>query len=89
MAGRIPEGPTLIYDDEHYYMGGAIAEKLLGPLGVPVVFATPETTISAWGERTVEQYLVHKRLIDKGAKIITTHNLEFYDGAQAILSLRV
>ena len=30
MAGRLPEGPTLIYDDDHYYMANVIAELLVG-----------------------------------------------------------
>ena len=27
MAGKVPDGPVLVYDDDHYYMGGLIAEK--------------------------------------------------------------
>ena len=26
--GAVPDGPVLIFDDDHYYMGGIIAEKL-------------------------------------------------------------
>ena len=28
MAGNLPDGPTIIYDDDNYYMGSVIAEKI-------------------------------------------------------------
>src|SRR5580693_802316 len=39
-AGRVPEGPTLIFDFDNYYMGGVLTEHLAG-LGIPVRYATP------------------------------------------------
>ena len=35
MAGRLPTGPTVIFDDDHYYMGTVMAE-LLRDKGLPV-----------------------------------------------------
>ena len=29
LAGRLPDGHVVIYDDDQYYMAGAIAEKLV------------------------------------------------------------
>ena len=87
LSGQIPVGPTLVYDDDHYYMGSAIAEKLLDQ-NLPVVFVTPETIVSAWGEKTAEQHLVHKRLAEKGAKFITGHTLESFDANQATLTCK-
>jgi dimethylamine/trimethylamine dehydrogenase len=34
-AGRVPDGPTLVFDFDNYYMGGVLAEHLAG-LGVQV-----------------------------------------------------
>jgi dimethylamine/trimethylamine dehydrogenase len=85
MAGRFPDGPTMVYDDDHYYMASVIAEKLRGA-GVPVIFVTPETMVSAWGDMTSEQARVQKRLIDLGVSIITAHTLSSFDGERALLS---
>jgi len=83
LSGNIPTGRILVYDDDHYYMGSAIAEQLLDQ-DLSVVFVTPESIVSAWGEKTAEQYLVHRRLAEKGATIITGHELASFDGDQAI-----
>ena len=40
MAGAAINGPVLIYDDDHYYMGGLLAEVLM-KAGHRVLFATP------------------------------------------------
>lgn len=82
MSGRLPEGPTLIYDDDHYYMGNVIAE-LLATKGVPVTMVTPGNVISAWGGKTAEQGRVHRRLMELGVTLITTHSLAEFDGHEA------
>ncbi len=40
MAGRLPTAPTLIFDDDHYYMASVIAE-VLRQNQVPVTLVTP------------------------------------------------
>ncbi|MEJ0046229.1 MAG: FAD-dependent oxidoreductase [Rhodospirillales bacterium] len=35
MSGRMPAGPVLIFDDDHYYMGGVIAERCRRPVCPP------------------------------------------------------
>jgi dimethylamine/trimethylamine dehydrogenase len=30
LGGKVPDGPVVVYDDDHYYIGGVIAEKLRG-----------------------------------------------------------
>ena len=82
MAGRLPTGPTLVYDDDHYYMGSVIAEKLAGQ-NVPVVFVTPESKVSTWGAMTSEQFRVQSRLLSLGVKIITNQTLIEFDGKHA------
>ena len=46
MAGRMPRGrDVLIYDDDHYYMGGVLAE-LLRKHGFAVTLVTPAPLVS-------------------------------------------
>jgi dimethylamine/trimethylamine dehydrogenase len=82
MAGRMPSGPTLVYDDDHYYMASVIAEKLRGE-GIPVIFVTPESIVSSWGVMTSEQYQVQRRLMEVGVKTVTGHTMQSYDGSEA------
>jgi dimethylamine/trimethylamine dehydrogenase len=82
MAGKLPSGPTLIYDDDHYYMASVIAE-VLRENNIPVTFVTPESTVASWGNMTSEQAQIHRRLIEVGVDIITANNLASYDGKKA------
>ncbi|MEM7122766.1 MAG: FAD-dependent oxidoreductase [Pseudomonadota bacterium] len=74
MAGTTPEGPVLVYDDDHYYMGGLIAEKLRAD-GADVVLVTPEAKVSAWTDQTLEQTRIQARLMEIGVDIILSHTL--------------
>jgi len=82
MAGRLPEGPALIYDDDHYYMSSVIAE-LLRSKGIPVTLVTPENIVSAWGDKTSEQVHVQRRLMELGVELITSHGLASFNGREA------
>jgi len=68
MAGELPEGAVTIYDDEHYYMGGALAE-LLREQGREVDFITPDQRVGTWSEMTDEQYFVQRQLMQIGVGI--------------------
>ncbi|MBT8434874.1 MAG: FAD-dependent oxidoreductase [Gammaproteobacteria bacterium] len=82
MAGRLPRGPTLIYDDDHYYMGNVIAE-LLRLKGIPVTLVTPEVMVSNWGDYTAEQRRVQRRMMELEVDIITSQALVAFDGNKA------
>ncbi len=84
MKGRVPEGATVVFDDDHYYMGSVVAERLRAE-GVPVTLVTPENTVSAWGEYTYEQVRIHRRLLELDVHIITAHGLTAYDGRNALI----
>jgi dimethylamine/trimethylamine dehydrogenase len=45
LAGVVPAGPVVVYDDDHYYIGGVIAEKLRGD-GLEVTLVTPANEVS-------------------------------------------
>jgi dimethylamine/trimethylamine dehydrogenase len=82
--GRLPQGKVLIFDDDHYYLGGVLAEAL-AKQGVEVCFVTPENLVSAWGVMIDEQYQAQQRLLHLGVQIITAHGLDHFDGANAHL----
>ena len=74
MDGATPPGPVLVYDDDHYYMGGVIAEKLAAA-GFAVTLVTPEITVSDWTRNTLEHGRVIARLMELGVEMITGHAL--------------
>ena len=69
MDGKVPTGRVLIYDDDHYYMGGVLAE-LLQQAGAEVTLVTPAAYLSEWTVNTLEQHTIHKRLAEMGVEII-------------------
>jgi dimethylamine/trimethylamine dehydrogenase len=54
MPGQAVSGPVVVFDDDHYYMGGILAEKLRAE-GHAVILATPAADISNWTHNTMEQ----------------------------------
>ena len=72
MAGTRPEGSRVaVYDDDHYYMGGVLAE-LLRSEGYEVALITPEPLVSAWTVNTMEQHRIQARLIEAGVELHTS-----------------
>ncbi len=84
MAGRIPDGPTVIFDDDHYYMATVIAEQIRAR-GVPVTFVTPSDMVSEWGGLTYDRWRARSRLMEAGVDIITAHDLDSCNGSAATL----
>ena len=75
MAGKLPKsGRVLLYDDDHYYMGGVLAE-LLVKNGLGVTLVTPSIRVSDWSTNTLEQAFIQKRLIELGVEIQVTRGL--------------
>ena len=68
--GIIPQGKTLVYDFDNYYLGGVLAEHL-AKLGSSVEYATPAGHASAWTIMTNEQPYVHQALYALGVVIHT------------------
>ena len=82
MAGRLPSGPTVVFDDDHYYMASVIAERLR-MAGISVTLVTSADTVSAWGENTYERQRSQQRLMALGVDIVTAHTLESFDASEA------
>ena len=74
-AGRRPSGKAVtVYDDDHYYMGGVLAE-LLAQAGHQVTLVTPASEVSNWMRNTMEQFRVQARLLEIGVRIVAHHGL--------------
>ncbi|GAB1584159.1 NAD(P)-binding protein [Phyllobacterium phragmitis] len=69
MDGNIPGGNVVIFDDDHYYMGGVLAE-LLVQKGAKVTLITPSAYVSDWTRNTLEQGTIHARLDALGVNIV-------------------
>ncbi|MCU9836872.1 NAD(P)-binding protein [Ruegeria sp. WL0004] len=69
MEGRLPKGRVVIFDDDHYYMGGVLAE-LLTKTGAQVTLITPAPFVSDWTRNTLEQGAIHARLVEAGVEIV-------------------
>ena len=68
------KGPVLIFDDDYYYMGGLLAEKLRLE-GLDVTYVTPEADVSHYTHFTMEQERIQRRLLELGVEILTHKNL--------------
>jgi dimethylamine/trimethylamine dehydrogenase len=84
IKGRIPTGRVMIFDDDHYYMGSVMAEKLIKN-GCQVDFVTTLNAIANWAECTAERNTIQTRLMKLGVNIITSKNLKAFDGSKATL----
>ncbi|MCH9006317.1 MAG: NAD(P)-binding protein [Proteobacteria bacterium] len=63
LAGAKPEGPVVIYDFDHYYMGSCLAE-LLRKRDIEVTIVTPANAVSAWTFMNNELGNIRVRMIE-------------------------
>jgi dimethylamine/trimethylamine dehydrogenase len=84
MDGARPEGPVLVFDDDHYYMGGVVAE-VLAAAGREVTLVTPQFLVSAWTDNTVERNRIHARLMGMGVQVELNTALVELAGEKAVL----
>ena len=74
-AGVQPDvGPVLVYDDDHYYLGGLIAEALV-MAGLSVTLLTPGPEVSHWTQNTMEQHKIEERLLSLGVTLVCKRTL--------------
>lgn len=81
MDGATAVGPVLLYDDDHYYMGPVIAEKL-ARAGLAVVLATPAAEVGAFTANTLELARTAARLASLGVVMVTHHRLVASTGGE-------
>jgi dimethylamine/trimethylamine dehydrogenase len=75
LDGAALSGAVLIYDDDHYALGGAIAE-MLARAGARVTLATPAPLVSFWTQLTLEQAAIEARLRECGVRMITRTEMQ-------------
>jgi dimethylamine/trimethylamine dehydrogenase len=75
MDGQFPEhGPVLVFDDDHYYLGGVLAEQLRHR-NLEVYLVTPGQTISKHTEASLEASNILSRLREIGVRLNVHTNL--------------
>jgi dimethylamine/trimethylamine dehydrogenase len=84
MDGARISGPAVVFDDDHYYLGALLAEKLRLD-GLDVALVTPAERVSAWTANTLEQHAIQKRLLDLGIEVCTSRNIVEFDGSGLLL----
>lgn len=84
MAGVVPDGPVVVYDDDHYYLGGVIAESLR-QTGLDVTLVTPANEVSTWTGHTEEQHRIQARLLDLGVMLETGTVVAGVDDGSTVL----
>lgn len=87
MAGRMPAGRVVVFDDDHYYMAAVIAERISAE-AASVTLITTEDMAAAWSNHTSEQTRTQRRLLQLGVEIVTAHGLMAYDGGEALFACR-
>ena len=69
LDGKRPAGKNVIlYDDDHYYMGGVIAE-LLHRESYEVTLVTPSYLVSSFTKASLEQHAIQAKLLGLNVKI--------------------
>ena len=84
-AGVEIAGPIVVFDDDNFYLGGLIAEKLRNE-GHEVTLVTTESMVSAWAVHTLEQHRIQSRIMELGVDVIASHNLTRIDATEAELA---
>ena len=85
MEGRMPvAGPVVIFDDDHYYMGGVLAERCV-EVGLAVTLVTPAAIPSAWTVNTLEALPIARRLLRLGVEVVPHTNVQGFDGRRVLL----
>ncbi len=85
LSGAEATEPVVLFDDEHYYMGAVLAEKLRSA-GLEVSLATPAGRAAEWSKNTEEQEQAQEQLLKLGVTILTGKAVTDFDGESAELT---
>ncbi|GAB2176596.1 oxidoreductase [Dongia sp. agr-C8] len=85
MSDQEITGPVVVFDDDHYYMGGVVAEKLRRQ-GLDVTIVTPAPLVSQWTVNTLEQARIQARLIELDVAIVANQALVRFRDGEATLA---
>ena len=85
LGGHLPSGHILIYDDEHYYIGSAIA-LMLSAQGNRVTMVSPQDSLCGWTRFTDEHAPLMRALIEAGVEIVPARRLRGFEDGSARLA---
>jgi dimethylamine/trimethylamine dehydrogenase len=86
MDGRLPsQGPVVVFDDDHYYMGSVIAERL-AMAGLSVTLVTTGDVVASWTSYTLELMPINLQLRKLGIAVVTAHDVTGFDGTAVTLA---
>ncbi len=85
LAGVMPSGKVMIYDDDHYYLASAIAEQLARS-GVEVVLVTAAADIAEWTHNTLENEHIQIRLRELGVQIVCNKEIKDVEAGKVTLA---
>ena len=86
MHGRLPQGGRVVlFDDDHYYLGGVIAEQLVRH-GLAVTLVTPSPTVSSWTAHTLELDRIQTRMRELEIDLRLSQTLLRTEGSAAVLA---
>ena len=84
-VSQLPDGPVIVFDDDHYYMGSVVAERLRAE-GREVSLVTPAPDAAGWTHTTLELECIHRRLDEAGIAILTHHNMVAIGAQEVVLA---
>ncbi len=70
-----PSERVVIYDDDHYYLGSVLAERLV-EFGCKVTLVTPAPQVAQWTVNTLEQIHIEKKLYGLGVELVPNHTVQ-------------
>jgi dimethylamine/trimethylamine dehydrogenase len=80
LGGTRPQGDRVVlFDDDHYYLGGVLAELLIRE-SFAVTLVTPAARVSEWTSNTMEQERIQRRLLELGVEIRTSETVAGING---------
>lgn len=89
MDGRFPDrGPVVIFDDDHYYIGGVLAEQLRDR-NLAMRLVTPGHTVSKYSEASLEAANILTRMRELGVQLSVHTNLVRVAQNELILQCRL
>jgi dimethylamine/trimethylamine dehydrogenase len=74
LSGTESTDPVVVFDDDNYYSGALIAEKLKLD-GHDVTLVTPSAQVSSWTEHTLEQHRIQAHVLELGIEVVTSKNI--------------
>ncbi|WP_164662170.1 FAD-dependent oxidoreductase [Tropicibacter sp. Alg240-R139] len=85
MDGNLPNGPTLVFDGDGYYMASVVAERIRAE-GHAVTLATSSDSVSDWAGKTSERWRIRTQLHRLGIDILPSNSLTHFSGDAASLN---